>query len=158
MSDSPAGTIGTNKIQVMAMEWLKNAFEVQTRGKGMLPITDLVESYLKDWNVREGMCFLYIPHASASLTISESYDPSSRQDVEAFYEQAVPENQPWYRHTMEGPDDSPSHIRATLTQPSLSIPVDNGRLSLGIWQGIFLFEHRARSQSRRIEMRCLKIN
>lgn len=140
------------------MEWLKNAFEVQTRGKGMLPITDLVESYLKDWNVREGMCFLYIPHASASLTISESYDPSSRQDVEAFYEQAVPENQPWYRHTMEGPDDSPSHIRATLTQPSLSIPVDNGRLSLGIWQGIFLFEHRARSQSRRIEMRCLKIN
>ncbi len=139
------------------MEWLKDSFEIQTHGKGMLPITDQVESYLRDWEVHEGMCFLYIPHASASLTISENYDPSSKQDVEAFYEKEVPENQPWYRHTLEGPDDSPSHIRATLTQPSLSIPVDNGRLSMGIWQGIFLFEHRSRGQSRRIEIRCLKV-
>ena len=139
------------------MEWLKDSFEIQTHGKGMLPITDQVESYLQDWEVHEGMCFLYIPHASASLTISENYDPSSKQDVEAFYEKEVPENQPWYRHTLEGPDDSPSHIRATLTQPSLSIPIDNGRLSMGIWQGIFLFEHRSHSQSRRIEIRCLKV-
>ncbi len=139
------------------MEWLKDTFEIKTHGKGMLPITEPVESYIRDWEVREGMCFLYIPHASASLTISESYDPSSKQDVEAFYEREVPENQPWYRHTLEGPDDSPSHIRATLTQPSLSIPVDNGRLGLGIWQGIFLFEHRSRSQIRRVEIRCLKI-
>jgi secondary thiamine-phosphate synthase enzyme len=139
------------------MEWLKDSFEMQTHGKGMLPITDQVESYLRDWEVHEGMCFLYIPHASASLTISENYDPSSKQDVENFYEKEVPENQPWYRHTLEGPDDSPSHIRATLTQPSLSIPVDNGRLSMGIWQGIFLFEHRSHSQSRRIEIRCLKV-
>ncbi len=138
------------------MEWLKDFFEIQTHGKGLLSITDQVESYLRDWEVHEGMCFLYIPHASASLTISESYDPSSKQDVEAFYEKEVPENQPWYRHTLEGPDDSPSHIRATLTQPSLSIPVDNGRLSMGIWQGIFLFEHRSRSQNRRVEIRCLK--
>lgn len=157
MGDSPAGTIGADKFLVIPMEWLKDSFEVQTHGKGMLPITEMVESYIQDWNVREGMCFLYIPHASASLTISESYDPSSRQDVEAFYEQAVPENQPWYRHTLEGPDDSPSHIRATLTQPSLSIPVDNGRLSMGIWQGIFLFEHRSRAQRRQIEIRCLKV-
>ena len=139
------------------MEWLKETFEIKTYGKGMLPITEQVESYIRDWEVREGICFLYIPHASASLTISESYDPSSKQDVEAFYEREVPENQPWYRHTLEGPDDSPSHIRATLTQPSLSIPVDNGRLGLGIWQGIFLFEHRSRSQIRQVEIRCLKI-
>lgn len=158
MGDSPAGTIGADKFLVISMEWLKDSFEVQTHGKGMLPITEMVESYIQDWYVREGMCFLYIPHASASLTVSESYDPSSRQDVEAFYEQAVPENQPWYRHTLEGPDDSPSHIRATLTQPSLSIPVDNGRLSMGIWQGIFLFEHRSRAQRRQIEIRCLKID
>lgn len=140
------------------MEWLKDSFEIQTHGKGMLPVTDLVENLIQKWGMREGMCFLYIPHASASLTISESYDPSSRQDVETFYEKQVPENQPWYRHTLEGPDDSPSHIRATLTQPSLAIPVDDGRLSLGTWQGIFLFEHRARSQGRRVEVRCLKVS
>jgi secondary thiamine-phosphate synthase enzyme len=140
------------------MDWLKDTFEIQTRGKGMLPITEQVESIIRDWGIHEGMCFLYIPHASASLTISESYDPSSKQDVEAFYEREVPENQAWCRHTLEGPDDSPSHIRATLTQPSLTIPIDNGRLSMGIWQGIFLFEHRARSHRRKVEIRCLKVN
>jgi secondary thiamine-phosphate synthase enzyme len=139
------------------MEWLKDTFEVRTNGKGMLLITSEVESRVRAWNIQEGMCFLYIPHASASLTISESYDPSSRRDVEAFYEKEVPEQQSWYQHTLEGPDDSPSHIRATLTQPSLSIPIDEGRLSLGTWQGIFLFEHRSRSQRRSISIRCLKV-
>jgi secondary thiamine-phosphate synthase enzyme len=104
------------------------------------------------------MCFLYIPHSSASLLISESYDPSAREDVETFYEREVPENQAWYCHTLEGPDDSPSHIRATLTQPSLSIPIDDGHLSLGTWQGIYLFEHRARSHRRQIVIRCLKVS
>jgi secondary thiamine-phosphate synthase enzyme len=138
------------------MEWLKDTFEIRTNGKGMLPITHEVESRLRAWGVAEGICFLYIAHASASLTISENYDPTARKDVEAYYEHAVPENQSWYQHTLEGPDDSPSHIRATLTQPSLSIPVDDGQLSLGTWQGIFLFEHRSRSHRRTIELRCLK--
>lgn len=123
----------------------------------MLEITDQVESCIRSWKIQEGMCFLYIPHASASLTINESYDPSARRDVEEFYERAVPENQSWYQHTLEGPDDSPSHIRSTLTQPSLTIPIDDGRLSLGTWQGIFLFEHRSRHQRRRIFIRCLKV-
>ena len=129
------------------MEWLKDTFEIRTNGKGMLPITHEVESRLRAWGVREGMCFLYIPHASASLTISENYDPTARKDVEAYYEHAVPENQPWYQHTLEGPDDSPSHIRATLTQPSLSIPVVRTRRPAqpGHLAGIFLFEHRSRS-------------
>ena len=140
------------------MEWLKESLSINTHGKGMLPITQEVEQIISGWGVKEGMCFLYIPHASASLTISESYDPSARRDVENFYEKEVPENQPWYQHTLEGPDDSPSHIRATLTQPSLTIPIDNGRLSLGTWQGIFLFEHRSRSQRRQILIRCLNVN
>ena len=140
------------------MEWLKETLEARTNGKGMTEITALIENQLSAWGVREGMCFVYLPHASASLTISEAYDPTSRQDVEAYYERAVPEGQPWYRHTLEGSDDSPSHIRATLTQPSLSIPVDNGRLSMGTWQGIFLFEHRSRSHRRSIHLRCLKVS
>lgn len=140
------------------MEWLKDTLEIQAHGKGMLEITDQVESCIRTWKIQEGMCFLYIPHASASLTISESYDPSARRDVEEFYERAVPENQSWYQHTLEGPDDSPSHIRTTLTQPSLSIPIDGGRLNLGTWQGVFLFEHRSRHQRRRILIRCLKVD
>jgi len=109
------------------------------------------------------MCFLYIPHASASLAISEGYDPSSRLDVENFFERLVPENQPWFEHTIEGPDDSPSHIRSTLTQTSLSIPIDDGCLTLGIWQGIYLFEHRAhhaeqKGMPRKIFVRFLKVS
>ena len=139
------------------MEWHKDTLEFRTNGKNMYPITDVIARAIREWKIQEGMCFLYIPHASASLTISESYDPSAKCDVEQFYERAVPENQPWFQHTLEGPDDSPSHIRATLTQTSLSVPIDNGKLSLGTWQGIFLFEHRTRSQRRQVYIRCLKI-
>jgi len=137
---------------------LKETLEVRTNVKGLTEITPLIEKQLSAWGVREGMCFMYLPHASASLTICEAYDPTARQDVETFYERIVPEGQPWYRHTLEGLDDSPSHIRATLTQPSLSIPVDSGRLSLGTWQGVFLFEHRSRSHRRTIHLRCLKVS
>jgi len=140
------------------MEWLKGSLEIITNGKGLLNITAEIEEQLQTWQVNEGMCFIYLPHASASLTISESYDPSARLDVEAYYEHAVPENESWYRHTLEGPDDSPSHIRATLTQPSLTIPVENSQLALGTWQGVFLFEHRARQHRRRVVLRCLKVN
>ena len=140
------------------MEWLKGSLELITNGKGLLNITADIEEQLQTWQVMEGMCFIYLPHASASLTISEAFDPSARQDVEAYYEHAVPENQPWYRHTLEGPDDSPSHIRATLTQPSLTIPVENSQLVLGTWQGIFLFEHRTHQHRRRVVLRCLKVN
>jgi len=138
------------------MEWLTGTLEIRTNGKGMTDITALIENQVTVWGIRDGMCFVYLPHASASLTISESYDPTSRQDVEAYYEHAVPEGQPWYRHTLEGRDDSPSHIRATLTQPSLSVPIDGGHLSLGTWQGIFLFEHRSRPHRRTLHLRCLK--
>ncbi len=104
-----------------------------------------------------GIIFLYLPHTSASLVISESYDPTAREDLETFMERLAPENQAWSAHTLEGPDDSPSHIRAMLTPVSLSIPIDDGQLSLGTWQGIYLFEHRARGHRRSVLLRCLSV-
>ena len=104
------------------------------------------------------MCFLYVQHTSASLVIGESYDLSAREDMEAFMEHIAPENETWYRHRLEGPDDSPSHLRAMITSTSLSIPIDDGQLSLGTWQGIYLFEHRVRAQLRKVLLRCLSVS
>jgi len=139
------------------MDWLKTTLQIDTTGKGMTEITPRIQSALQDWNVQEGMCYLFLPHTSASLVTSEAFDPSARHDVEEFYERLTPERQSWYRHTIEGADDSPSHIRTTLTHSSLTIPIDNGSLSLGTWQGLFLFEHRSRAHHRHIELRCLKV-
>jgi secondary thiamine-phosphate synthase enzyme len=88
---------------------------------------------------------------------SESYDPSARKDLEAFMDHLVLEDQPYYRHTLEGSDDSPSHMRTMLTNTSLSIPIDSGKLSLGTWQGLYLFEHRLRPHRRRVLVRCLSV-
>lgn len=140
------------------MDWLKTALQIETQGKGMIELTRQVQALIHEWQVQEGMCFLFLPHTSASLVTCEAYDPSARQDVEQFYERLVPERQNWYRHTLEGADDSPSHIRSTLTNSSLTIPIDDGKLSLGTWQGIFLFEHRARPHRRNLEIRCLKVS
>ncbi len=137
------------------MQWHKATIEIPTRGKGLYPITDLIEKHIRRWGIREGMCFLYIQHTSASLVISENYDPTARQDLEAYLERIAPEGQPWHRHTLEGADDSPSHMRAMLTGTSECIPVDDGRLSLGTWQGIYLAEHRTRGHRRRILLRVL---
>ncbi|MCJ7716630.1 MAG: secondary thiamine-phosphate synthase enzyme YjbQ, partial [Anaerolineales bacterium] len=122
------------------MEWLKESFLVETRGKGLYPITQQIIQFLQSWQVKDGICHLFIPHTSASLVINESYDRSARQDLEAFLENLVPEGESWHRHTAEGSDDSPSHMRSILTTTSLSIPIDNGELTLGTWQGVYLFE------------------
>jgi len=139
------------------MNWFKDTLEISTRGKGLYPFTESVEARIREWDVQEGMCYLYVQHTSASLVISESYDPSAKMDLEMFMEKLAPENQPWHRHTLEGADDSPSHMRAMLTQTSLTIPVDAGRLSLGTWQGIYLFEHRSRGHRRKVLIRCLAV-
>jgi secondary thiamine-phosphate synthase enzyme len=139
------------------MNWYKEMLEVSTRGKGLYSFTPLVETKIREWGIIDGMCFLYMPHTSASLVISESYDPSAKYDMEEFMERLVPEDQSWFRHTMEGSDDSPSHMRAMLTSTSLSIPIDQGKLSVGTWQGLYLFEHRSSSHRRRILLRCLAI-
>ena len=104
------------------------------------------------------MCFLYCPHTSASLTINENFDPSAQADLETSLERLVPESDRWYTHDTEGPDDASSHIRAMLTDTSLSIPIDDGRLSLGTWQGVYLFEHRSQSHDRQIWLRVLDMS
>lgn len=138
------------------MKWFKGSIQVESSGKGLYLITDQINQVLNSWAVQEGMCYLFIPHTSASLVINESYDPSARQDMENFLERLVPEGESWYRHTMEGRDDSPSHMRSILTQTSLSIPVDEGALSLGTWQGVYLFEHRVRSYRRNVLIRYME--
>ena len=139
------------------MDWLKDTIEINTHGKGLYPFTAEIYQRVKNWGVHEGMCFLFIQHTSASLVISESYDPSARIDLEAFMDHLAPERQAWYRHTLEGDDDSPSHMRAMLTDTDLAIPIDNGNLSLGTWQGVYLFEHRTRGHKRWVLLRCLNV-
>jgi secondary thiamine-phosphate synthase enzyme len=139
------------------MNWNKDIIRIDSRGKGLYPFTERITLLIDEWGIQEGMCYLFIKHTSASLLISESYDPTAKLDLEEFMERLVPENQSWFRHILEGVDDSPSHIRAMLTNTSLSIPIDGGRLSLGSWQGVYLFEHRSQSHRRSILVRCLGI-
>lgn len=123
---------------------------VQTRGKGLYEITDEVTRAVREGGVVHGLCTVFIQHTSASLTIQENADPSARRDLEAFLERLVPEGDPLYTHTAEGPDDMPAHVRAALTATTLSVPVIDHRLVLGTWQGIYVWEHRARPHTRRV--------
>ena len=115
---------------------------VAVSGQGLHEFTDDVLRVVGESGLAEGLCTLFIPHTSASLTIQENADPSAKRDLEAWLARLVPENDPLYTHTLEGPDDMPAHIKAALTATSLSIPLYEGRLTLGTWQGIFLWEHR----------------
>jgi secondary thiamine-phosphate synthase enzyme len=117
---------------------------IPTRGQGLHDITQEVADVVAESGAREGLCTLFIRHTSASLTIQENADPSARRDLEAWLDRLVPENDPLYTHTAEGPDDMPAHIKAFLTATSLSIPIVSGALGLGTWQGIFVWEHRRR--------------
>lgn len=139
------------------MNWLKTTLEISTYGKGLHDISETVRAQLHTWNVSEGICFLFLPHTSASLVMSENWDPTARADLETFLERLVPEGDTWYSHDLEGPDDATSHIRAMLTDTSLTIPVDGRDLSLGTWQGIYVFEHRTRPHRRRVFMRVLSV-
>jgi secondary thiamine-phosphate synthase enzyme len=138
------------------VSWHKDTITIRTEGKGLVPFTDQVQQLIRKWGMEDGICHLFIAHTSASLVISESYDPTARQDLEAFLDRLVPENQNWHRHTLEGSDDSPSHMRAMLTATSLSIPVDGGKLSLGTWQGVYVFEHRTRGHQRKVLVRGMQ--
>ena len=115
---------------------------VDVPGQGLHEITDLVASRVRESGVREGLCTLFLQHTSASLLIQENADPSARRDLERWLNRLVPEDDPLYTHTMEKTDDMPSHIKAALTAVSLAIPIVDGRLALGTWQGIYLWEHR----------------
>jgi secondary thiamine-phosphate synthase enzyme len=124
--------------------------EIRTRGKGLHEITREVEALVARAGLDEGLCTVFVRHTSASLLIQENADSSAKRDLETWLERLVPEDDPLYTHTTEGPDDIPSHIKAALTSVSLSIPVVQGRLALGTWQGIYLWEHRRRGSVREI--------
>jgi secondary thiamine-phosphate synthase enzyme len=123
--------------------------EVRTRGKGLHPITPLVQEVVSSSGLEEGLCTVMVQHTSASLTIQENADPSAAHDLEGWLDRLVAEDDPRFTHTVEGPDDMPSHIKAALTSTTLGIPVVGGRLALGTWQGIYLWEHRRRPHVRR---------
>ena len=125
-------------------------FEVGSRGKGTYEITDEVAGIVTESGVSTGTVTVFVRHTSASLVIMENADPSARTDLHAFFDHLVPEDTPYFVHTHEGADDMPSHIRMALTRTSEVIPVVNGRMVLGAWQGIFLFEHRRAAHRREL--------
>jgi secondary thiamine-phosphate synthase enzyme len=133
----------------------QGGLSVATRGKGLYEITRDVCRWIAAQPIQNGLCTLFIQHTSASLVIQENADPDVRRDLTEFFERLVPENTPWFRHTTEGPDDMPSHIRAALTSPQLSIPVRDAIPTLGTWQGIYVFEHRSHPQMRRIALHLI---
>lgn len=123
---------------------------VPTRGKGLYDLTRPVRQWVVGQGIESGLLTVFVQHTSASLTIQENADPDVLRDLAEYFERAVPENTPWFRHTCEGPDDMPAHIRTSLTSATLSIPVRAGRPQLGIWQAIYLFEHRRDRHERQV--------
>lgn len=123
---------------------------IETRGKGTYEITAQVAKRVRAAGVRQGVATIFIQHTSASLIIFENADPSARADLATYFEKIAPENEKWMTHTLEGSDDMPSHLRMVLTRTSEQIPVVDGELALGTWQGIFIFEHRRAPQTRNV--------
>lgn len=137
------------------MKAVHQTFEVRTRGKGTYEVTDAVARIVRDSGVQTGTVTVFIRHTSASLVIYENADPSARADLHGYFEKIAPEDDPDYVHTLEGPDDTTSHLRMALTRTSEVIPVARGRMTLGTWQGIFVFEHRRSSHTREIDVAVL---
>ena len=119
-------------------------------GQGLHAFTDELKSIVSKVELNQGLCTLFVQHTSASLLIQENYDPSAQHDLEQWLNRLVPERDPIYTHTLEGDDDMPAHIKATLTATSVSIPIVDGCLALGTWQGVYLWEHRRAAQVRRV--------
>lgn len=129
--------------------WIQKEIDLEPRSRGFHIITDEVLCQFSEiQSIDIGLMNIFIKHSSASITINESADPTVRQDFEAYFSKAVPENEPYYKHTLEGPDDLPAHLKASILGSSLSIPISHGKLNLGIWQGIYLCEHRKYGGSR----------
>jgi secondary thiamine-phosphate synthase enzyme len=130
-------------------------FSFSTKGRGIYAISKEVEIWMQSQNISSGLLTLFIPHTSASLLIQENADPDVLKDLDQFFNRLVPDGDPLYKHKSEGPDDMPAHIRSALTQTQLSIPVRNNRMALGIWQGIYLFEHRVYPHTRDVLLHLL---
>ena len=137
------------------MKQLSQTLAIPTSGRHFYDVTQKVLDWAEQSNFKEGLLTLYVQHTSASLLINENYDPDVLVDLESFFERLVPDGDPLFIHTAEGQDDMPAHIRTALTQTSLSIPIKEGKVALGQWQGIFLYEHRYQSHERRILMHVI---
>lgn len=140
------------------MKQYTHSIEIRTRGKGLYPFTKDVARWIASCEAGTGLLTLFCQHTSASLVIQENADPDVVLDLADYFERIAPEGDPGYRHSAEGPDDMPAHIRTALTQTSLSIPVVGGRMALGTWQGIYLFEHRTSAHLRMVVLHLLAAN
>jgi secondary thiamine-phosphate synthase enzyme len=132
------------------MKQHQQSLEVRTGRPGLFEITKQVGEIIHDSGIRTGMCHVFVRHTSASLLIQENADPSARRDLQAYFDRLAPEDDPLYTHTTEGSDDMPAHLKAALTSTSEQIPITQGRLALGTWQGLYLFEHRRASRGREL--------
>jgi secondary thiamine-phosphate synthase enzyme len=137
------------------MRQAKSTLMVRTDGQKLYDITARVQAWVADQGMEEGLLTLFLHHTSASLLIQENADPDVLYDLNDFFRRVVPEDMRHYRHTQEGPDDMPAHIRAALTTTDLAIPLAGGRMDLGRWQGIYLFEHRASPHERRLTLHLI---
>jgi secondary thiamine-phosphate synthase enzyme len=124
--------------------------EVRTHGKGLYEITDQIDSKIDNRGIQNGTVTVFVQHTSCSIVIMENADPTARRDLEEFFERLVPEDADYFTHDAEGSDDMPSHIRMVLTRTSETVPIIDGKMQLGTWQGIFLFEHRRAPHRRKI--------
>jgi secondary thiamine-phosphate synthase enzyme len=133
------------------MSWYQKEISLKPRSRGFHLVTDEIVSQLPELkNTKTGLMHILIKHTSASITLNENYDPDVRSDMEKYFNRTVKENESWYDHNSEGSDDMPAHIKSTLIGSSLTIPITNGKLNLGTWQGIYLCEHRNRAGSRSV--------
>lgn len=137
------------------MEQHSHRISIRTNGQNLYEFTDTVERWVRDTGIGQGLLTVFVRHTSASLLIQENADPDVRRDLLAFLRRLIPEGDPLYIHTLEGPDDMPAHVKAALTATSLSIPVEGGRMVLGTWQGIYLFEHRRAAHTRQISLHLI---
>ena len=133
------------------MNWLQKEIRISSKPRGFHLITnDLLENFTEINKISKGILHIFIKHTSASLTINENADSTVLTDFEAHFNEMVPENQPYYHHTMEGPDDMPAHLKSSILGSSIQIPITNGSLNLGTWQGIYLCEHRNHGAPRKL--------
>lgn len=139
----------------MRMQQAQSIIEIQTRGQGLVEFTRTAEAFVTQSGISTGLLTVFVRHTSCSLLVQENADPDVQTDLKQFFRRLVPEGMDWVVHTTEGPDDMPAHIKAALTQTSIGVPVGQGELLLGTWQGLYLFEHRARPHRRQVVLHLL---
>ncbi len=137
------------------MRQARTLLAIETRGRGLIDITRRIESWIESTALRDGLLTVFVRHTSASLLVQENADPEVQRDLERFFARLVPDGDVLFEHDAEGPDDMPAHVRSALTQTSLAVPLADGRLALGTWQGIYLYEHRRRGHRREVMLHLI---